>query len=250
MKEFNPVNIYEKSAKDYEETRGKQDISFWVEKLYEFLYPGKTLEIGCGTGRYIISLSKFHDVIPFGIDISMSMLKIARQKDLHIYWINGDAHRLPFLSGSFKNVFYAFSYHQLKDPFLSFRESDRILDSPGRIIVLTSTRERIEEFSKEMCFDQFPSFLSIDLERFRSDKEIRSFFPDSYTITEKEYSITLKISKERFIENVRRKYLSTFHLLPENEFERYFHKFLECVNKKYNETIEYKNRFKFFVGEK
>ncbi len=250
MKELNTVDIYEKSAKDYEETRGKQDIFFWVERLHEFLYPGKTLEIGCGTGRYIISLSKFHDVIPFGLDISMSMLKIAHLKDLHIYWINGDAHRLPFLSGSFKNVFYAFSYHQLKDPFLSFRESDRVLDKPGRIIVLTSTRKRIEEFSKEMCFDCFPSFLKIDLERFRSDEEIRSFFPDNYTIREEEYSVSIKISKERFIENVRKKYLSTFHLLPNNEFEKYFPIFLDCVKKRYNEIVEYKSRFKFFVGDK
>ncbi len=244
------MEIYEKSAKDYEETRGKQDVSFWVEKLHEFLLPGKTLEIGCGTGRYTIPLLKFNDIIPYGLDISMSMLKIAYEKEKRVNWINGDAHFLPFSSESFRNVFYAFSYHQLENPLKSFREADRVLEKPGRIIVLTSTRKRIEEFSKEMCFDIFPSFLKKDLERFRSDEEIRSFFPEYYKIDEKEYSTVMKISRDRFIENVRKKYLSTFHLLPDGEFERYFPDFLECVKKRFNETVEYKNRFKFFVGEK
>ena len=72
----------------------------FIEKEINYNKTVKILDVGCGTGRHAIELSKRgYDVV--GIDLSESMLKRARSKaseqNLKIDFINHDARNMPFV---------------------------------------------------------------------------------------------------------------------------------------------------------
>lgn len=89
-------------ANKYDKTRfgdkiGKY-IDSWDKKTIYHLIEGKTgkvLDVGCGTGRLSIFLTKKgYNVI--GIDASEEMLRIARYKNKEVKFVKGDAMNLPF----------------------------------------------------------------------------------------------------------------------------------------------------------
>jgi len=72
----------------------------FIEKEIEYNKETKILDIGCGTGRHSIELSKRgYDLV--GIDLSESLLKRAKEKtieqNLQIVFQKHDARNLPFL---------------------------------------------------------------------------------------------------------------------------------------------------------
>jgi len=73
----------------------------FIEKEINYNKSSKILDIGCGTGRHSIELSKRGYTIT-GIDLSESLLKRAREKaseeDLQIIFQKYDARKLPFLN--------------------------------------------------------------------------------------------------------------------------------------------------------
>jgi len=76
-----PFSGYDKIAKFYDSVIGRSDdeIEFVRKRIHKYHpYAESVLEIGCGTGTNLLTLSKKYDVT--GIDISREMLKIARKK--------------------------------------------------------------------------------------------------------------------------------------------------------------------------
>ncbi len=72
----------------------------FIEKEIEYEKAARILDIGCGTGRHSIELAKRGYTV-FGIDLSESLLKRAREKasqqNLQIVFQKTDARNLPFL---------------------------------------------------------------------------------------------------------------------------------------------------------
>lgn len=66
---------------DYENKGYVKDIPFYLE--YAKNCGGEVLELGCGTGRILIPMAKAGITIT-GLDISGEMLKIARDKVMHL----------------------------------------------------------------------------------------------------------------------------------------------------------------------
>ena len=68
-----------------------KDISFWIQAAKE--WGGPILELGCGTGRVVVPLSREGFQVT-GVDLSESMLREARRKsreeELQIEWIKAD----------------------------------------------------------------------------------------------------------------------------------------------------------------
>jgi len=76
-----PRSNYDKIAKFYDSVVGRSDeeIEFVRSRINKYHSSAKSvLEIGCGTGSNLFTLSKKYDVT--GIDISMEMLEIAKKK--------------------------------------------------------------------------------------------------------------------------------------------------------------------------
>ena len=94
--------LFENSAQKYEAesfTQGTVGECDFIERELNFNKSLKILDVGCGTGRHSIELSKRGYMVT-GIDLSESQLLLAREKalknDLRVDFLKYDARALPF----------------------------------------------------------------------------------------------------------------------------------------------------------
>ena len=76
----------------------------------------KVLDIGCGTGRFSIALSRITGAKVYAIDPSEEMLICAMKKDKtkKVIWSKGTAENLPFPDKYFNCVYMTFVFHHIK----------------------------------------------------------------------------------------------------------------------------------------
>lgn len=105
--------------------------------------PGqRILDVCAGTGdlAMLCATRQQGDGQVVGIDMNRQMLTVARRKQrsrrFAIAWLQGDAERLPFASGSFDRVLIGFSTRNLSDLTQGLRELVRVLHPQGRLIIL------------------------------------------------------------------------------------------------------------------
>jgi len=112
-------------------------IESFVKRIFEELRAeGKTepriLDIGCGTGGNLESLSKFGKAE--GVDISREALDYCRARGLHNVR-EGAAETLPYASESFDLVTGLDVIEHLNDDVAGLREMRRVLRPGGRLLV-------------------------------------------------------------------------------------------------------------------
>jgi len=100
----------------------------------------RVLDLGCGTGHYLMELERA-GCEGVGVDFSLEALKIARQlkklKKGSFSLIRGDVEKLPFLSEYFDKVLLVDTIEHLKNPISSLREIRRTLKVGGKLIITT-----------------------------------------------------------------------------------------------------------------
>jgi ubiquinone/menaquinone biosynthesis C-methylase UbiE len=96
------------------------------------------LEVGCGTGRFLLSLGK-NASKSVGVDRDQAMLDIARRHTpptaTSFRWIQADAVSLPFPDGTFDVVFESTLLCFQSDPARVIREMVRVCLSGGTIVL-------------------------------------------------------------------------------------------------------------------
>lgn len=85
--------------------RQEKDILFWLNIAKQ--YGDSILELGCGTGRITIPLIEAGFNVT-GLDISESMLSLAKIKSNKVKWIQGDACDFD-LADKFKLIIFPFN---------------------------------------------------------------------------------------------------------------------------------------------
>jgi SAM-dependent methyltransferase len=114
----------------------------WTAELRNYLFR-KTgldgakciLEIGCGTGAVIGTLSTLEAKL-FGLDINQAFLQQAAVHAPGVTLIQGDAHRLPFASNQFDGVYFHFTLLWLSDPLRALNEAQRLIHPGGWVMAL------------------------------------------------------------------------------------------------------------------
>ncbi|WP_159426181.1 class I SAM-dependent methyltransferase [Desulfolucanica intricata] len=100
---------------------------------------GPVLDIGCGTGDYVVYLAK-HGLAVTGIDPSRNMLAIAHEK-VHKKSLNNvsliqcQAQNLPFEDNSFKTVICSLALEFTGNPERVIKEVYRVLKPSGQFVL-------------------------------------------------------------------------------------------------------------------
>lgn len=123
----------------------------FYKKLKRFMKCGNVLDIGCGTGLFLETLSPEFEGV--GIDSSKDFINFCQNKKINV--VKMDALKISFKDQSFDNVFCSF----LIEHFLP-REVDnllnniyRILKKNGRVILTTEDKLSLTSFQSNFWND-------------------------------------------------------------------------------------------------
>ncbi len=126
-----PRELYNKTAFMYDEKHITCPMTKWLEKheekMIEKFAGGKTLEVGCGTGRWM--RKGF-----VGLDISERMLYFSKRKGLGPL-VQGSCEKSPFKPESFDTILCLFGVLNMCDFSESVKEIGRILKPGGTVIM-------------------------------------------------------------------------------------------------------------------
>jgi 2-amino-4-hydroxy-6-hydroxymethyldihydropteridine diphosphokinase len=181
----------------------------------------RVLDVGCGTGRFTRALAARGAHVT-GVDASATMLDAARatpfaESGKAPEYVRGDANlALPGQDYDAITSFYALQY-------LDIGALGRLALSalaPGGTLVLASFPHR--HFAESEFSRFFPSMVAFDLARVPSRQRLEAAVSDAgfAKVSSKMLFVEIDERAEIVIGKVERKYLSSFHLLSDDEFRR------------------------------
>ena len=133
--------------------------------LAQALDARRILEVGCGTGRWLMELYPHAEKV-CGLDFSMGMLRQARQRDQPFLLVCGRGSRLPFLDGFFDLIFCVNAIHHFDHPRVFVSEARRLLRPDGALAVIGM--EPHGRRDSWYVYHYFDGVYETDLERFPS----------------------------------------------------------------------------------
>jgi ubiquinone/menaquinone biosynthesis C-methylase UbiE len=99
---------------------------------------GRTLDLGCGTGRTLPLLAP--DVRAIGLDPTRELLARARRRAPRVAMVQGSAEALPFRDGTFDTVVSGLVFCSVAEPERSLAEVRRVLRPGGTLRMLEHVR--------------------------------------------------------------------------------------------------------------
>jgi SAM-dependent methyltransferase len=106
----------------------------WLYRQAGLAQARTVLEVGCGTGVIAEELVRLGAARVVGLDLDPGMTDFASQREEGVIYVQGDAHALPFSTGSFDAVVCHYLLLWLADPALGSREMARIVRPGGYIL--------------------------------------------------------------------------------------------------------------------
>ncbi|MBP7176702.1 MAG: class I SAM-dependent methyltransferase [Thermoclostridium sp.] len=211
---------YEKISKSYDSVRyaNQSTISIFVQSL-PITKATKVLDFGCGTGNYADTFQKATHAQVFGVEPSDGMREKAAAKNSSVVFAKGNHEHIPFEDSFFDFVYMTDVIHHIPDLGVMFREIFRVLKKEGHLCIVTESHEQID---RRFYVKYFPTTAIADKHRYPDIPVIISYavkagFSHIRTDT-KEGGVT-KVQSD-FVDLVRAKGYSMFHLIPEEEYQK------------------------------
>lgn len=155
LKNFYEKLFTEKGKADYKKQYDLRKKDFFHKYFLFFLNPDKNsrheivkkilssgnryLDIGCWSGDAIIiydAFKKYNEV--YGIDISESAVKKAKEKGIKASFVDINSEKLPFTDNFFDTITFIDVIEHLIDPYLILAEIKRVLKPEGTLIIGTA----------------------------------------------------------------------------------------------------------------
>lgn len=204
------------------------------------------LEAGCGTGRWLKSLSGFNKDL-FGIDYSMNMLKLANKSYEKVNLVNADATNFPFREKSFDMIFCINAIHHFPDKEKFFNNAQNALRKTG-ILCIYGVDPFID--SNWYVYDYFDNVYEKDLIRFPSLETLRNLCNKFNFIIEQQIVVETifieRFGNEVFSDPFLKKHMnSQLANLSEDEYQRGINKIKEQINS--NPETKFVTDIKFYL---
>jgi ubiquinone/menaquinone biosynthesis C-methylase UbiE len=217
VEHYNVID-YDKIASEYERHR-----KVHPEVLNNLLLTSrigsvsKVLEVGCGTGNYIIALEALTGCSCWGIDASEQMLSRAKERSRTAHFQPGKAEGLDSPPDFFDLVFSVDVIHHLDDRLAYFREAYRVLRAGGKGCTVTDSEWIIRH--RQPLAVYFPETVEIELGRYPCMAELRDLMErvGFSEITESMVEFAYPLTD---IQAYRDKAFSSLLFIPEAAFQR------------------------------
>jgi len=211
---------YNSISKVYDQVREEE-----IEELHSLLHgieiseSTTMLNIGCGTGNYTNLMERITGAKVYGLDASEGMLSKAKEKNSNITFVLGDACNLPFEDNYFSFIYMTDVIHHIQDINKMFYEIFRVLQTGGRVCIVTQSHKQIDlRYTSEF----FPETAIIDKQRYPDIEEIifnaeknKLRLVDVIVIGEGK---EIEVGKE-YIELVEKKGYSMLHLISDDNYQ-------------------------------
>ncbi len=207
---------YDKIATDY--ARHRQVHPEVLKQLLANLQSSaRVLDVGCGTGNYIVALNSLTDCVGYGVDPSTEMLARANEHAQGVKFSLGRAEQLDFSPGFFDLVFTVDVIHHVKNRLSYFRGANRVLKPGGIICTVTDSEEVIRR--REPLATYFPETVEADLRRYPSLAQLKDFMVQAGfgQLAEDTVEFTYQFSN---LQIYRDRAFSVLHLISEEAFQR------------------------------
>jgi ubiquinone/menaquinone biosynthesis C-methylase UbiE len=177
----------------------------------------KVLEVGCGTGNYIVTLETLAGSSCWGIDPSEQMLSRARERSTTINFQLGKAERLDFPPDFFDLAFSVDAIHHVDDRLAYFREAYRVLEADGKVCTVTDSEWIIRH--RQPLAAYFPETVEIELGRYPRIAELRGIMErvGFGEVVEKTVEFAYQLTD---IQAYRDKAFSALLFIPKDAFQR------------------------------
>jgi SAM-dependent methyltransferase len=115
----------------------------WTQDIRRYLYgraalagSQRVLDVGCGTGVLQHELQELSQAKIIGVDLALNHLKLATRNTQGALFTQGDAHVLPFSSGTFDMALCHFVILWVSDPLKVITEMRRVVAPGGAVLAL------------------------------------------------------------------------------------------------------------------
>ena len=122
------------------------------------------LEVGCGTGNYIIAVQFVSGCAAKGLDVSEEMLVHAQRRDSPVGFSVGTAEYLDVPDDSQDFIFTVDVVHHLGSPADHYREAYRAMAPDGRVCTVTHSEDMFR--NTMVLAEYFPETIEVNLDRY------------------------------------------------------------------------------------
>ena len=233
---------YSKVSKVYDKNKGRTTFAKddEIEKLLEKNESITVLDLGCGTGNYLLGQQEHYaceNIKWIGIDLSAEMLDIAKSKNLTAEFINANAEDFKLKENSVDLIVCNFAFHHFENKQKAIANIYSTLKKGGVLKFRNIEPECMKEW---WVYKYCPETFYEDMHRFwPNDLMIHELKKCNFTnisVKREYYEKSSPITE--LVENYKRRDASQLAMIGDDDYQKGLNRVMQEVNQ--GET-EYKN---------